>query len=95
MNNSVKVLHDTKRQMFYIPFEGREIENSPFVEYEAGLKQSFNFTHTFTPEDLRGQGLAGIVVAEALEYCRKNDITVENNARTCSYVAKKLGSDKT
>lgn len=42
------------------------------------------FTHTEVPPELEGQGLAGKIVHEALEYARQEHLTVVPH---CSYVA--------
>lgn len=73
------VQHDTDRQRFYIEVEG----GIAFMSYRMAGAGQVAFTHTETPQGVRGQGLAGKVVKEALAWARQEGVTV---IPACSYV---------
>lgn len=76
------VIHDSQRQRF-------EIQDQPdaFVEYELLADQIVDFTHTFVPFRLRGQGLAEQLVAAALHWAEQQPLSIQTS---CWYVAKYL-----
>ena len=49
----VKVQHDEKQRKFYADIDGKEAA----IEY-AKMGDVYNLSHTFVPEELRGQGIA-------------------------------------
>ena len=74
----VEVKHDEENKRFVVELDG----------YEALLDYSIegneiNFYHTYSPPQLRGKGLAKIIVEYAFNYARENNLKV---IPTCSYV---------
>jgi predicted GNAT family acetyltransferase len=55
-----------------------------FTEYDLEDPNRIVLTHTIVPEELSGRGIAGEVVKFALDYARKQQLTV---VPQCSYVA--------
>lgn len=74
------VIHQADRQRF-------EIDSEPdaYVEYERIGKQAVNFTHTYVPFRLRGQGLAEQLVHAALTWAQQQSLSIQTS---CWYVAK-------
>jgi uncharacterized protein len=64
-------------------FEVRIGEHLAVAEYELSGDRAI-FTHTFVPPELRGRGLAEIVVRAGLEWARAEKRKVDPQ---CSYVA--------
>jgi predicted GNAT family acetyltransferase len=56
---------------FEVNMEGR----SAFLQYVLG-KDTISLTHTYTPEALRGRGIASAVVKVALDYAKENKLKV-------------------
>ncbi|MGE4070406.1 MAG: GNAT family N-acetyltransferase [Lysobacterales bacterium] len=75
-----EVLHQPQRQRFVIVADGAEA----FVEYRMLAPEVIDFVHTYTPAQLRGQGLAGKLVEAAVGYARQQGWRVIGS---CSYVA--------
>ena len=73
-----KVIHEKENARFVIYREGNEV----YVEYTPGQKM-LNLNHTYTHPELRGKGLAALVVRAALEYVKENNLKVFPG---CSYV---------
>jgi len=61
-------------------------ENIAELRYQK-KKHVMKFIHTYVPDELRGQGLAGKLAKHGLEYARENGFTVESS---CSYITKYL-----
>ena len=74
------VQHDMDKKRFYIEVEGKQVELTYQVESDGHL----NYNSTFTPPELRGQGLAGQVTKAALQFAQVNKKKVEPS---CPYVA--------
>src|SRR5690606_25189677 len=74
--------HDERAQRFSLATEAGEAG----LEYQRRLRQ-VNFTHTFVPPALRGQGVAEILVRAGLAWARQQGLAVEAD---CSYVARFL-----
>ena len=73
-----KVIHEKENARFVIYRDGNEV----YVEYTPDEKV-LNLNHTFTHPELRGKGLAALVVRAALEYSKENNLKI---IPTCSYV---------
>ena len=73
-----QVIHEEENERFVIYKDGKEV----FVEYMP-KEGELNLYHTHTDPELRGQGLAALVVRAALEYVKENNLKV---VPTCSYV---------
>jgi predicted GNAT family acetyltransferase len=73
-----EIKQDTEKNMFVTYVEGYEA----VVEYT--LKNNvIDLYRTFTPLELRGNGVAGKLVNYALEHAKENNLKV---IPTCSYV---------
>lgn len=77
----VKVRHDEENQRFVAEVEGNEV----FVEYRWRDDATLDLFRTYTPEALRGRGLAGRVVEAALEHAKAEGLKI---VPTCPYVAR-------
>jgi predicted GNAT family acetyltransferase len=75
-----EVLHQPQRQRFVIAADGAEA----LLEYRMLAPEVIDFVHTYTPAQLRGQGLAGKLVEFAVTYARNQGWRVIGS---CSYVA--------
>ena len=73
-----KVVHEKENERFVIYKDGKET----FVSY-VPVEGMLNLNHTHTDNELRGQGLAALVVRAALEYVKENNLRVIPG---CSYV---------
>eukprot|EP00873_Tetraselmis_striata_P041344 jgi/Tetstr1/461608/TSEL_006708.t1 len=72
--------HDAAGRRFGVSVNGVEA----YVTYELDTAaKTLDLQHTFTPPELRGQGLAGQVVKLAFDYARENGLKV---IPTCSYI---------
>ena len=74
----MEVIHDKENHSFVIKIENA----SSYVSYSLSGKMMELYT-TYTPQQLRGRGLAEKVVKAALEYAKENNLKV---VPTCSYV---------
>ena len=75
-----EVVHQPERQRFVVTADGADA----FVEYRMLAPKVIDFVHTYTPAQLRGRGLAGELVAYAVNYARQQGWRVIGS---CSYVA--------
>jgi predicted GNAT family acetyltransferase len=64
----LQVQHDEENSRFVAEVEGQDC----VLDYERRDEQTLDYTHTFTPEPLRGRGIASDVVRYALEWARRN-----------------------
>lgn len=76
-----QVQHDSQRQAFVLSSEGDEV----LLRYRRPDSGSIEFYSTYTPESLRGRGLARVVVDAGLAYAEAEHLKV---IPSCSYVAK-------
>lgn len=75
----MSIHHDREASRFELLTEGHE----SVVEYRA-RDGVMTITHTFVPPELRGRGIAGEIVREALEFARRENFRV---VPQCGYVA--------
>ena len=80
---SIDVRHDTDGRRFVADVDGYEA----YLAYGMLDDGRVDFRSTFSPPELRGRGVAGKIVAKALEWARGEGLTV---VPSCSYVAKYL-----
>jgi uncharacterized protein len=78
------IRHDAAGRRFLAERDG-QIAELTYAEVDA---QTLDFNHTYVPPALRGGGLAGRLVAYALDWARASGHRV---VPTCSYVAAFLG----
>ncbi len=80
------VIHDRHDQRYLIRVGAtRHEDNEVVLRYRMRDANTIDFTSTFTPPSLRGQGLARKVVEHALDEAAANGLTV---IPTCWYVEK-------
>lgn len=70
-------------------FEQHSGESFAFLEF-IKKEDKIYLTHTEAPEKLRGKGVAGELVKNALQYSRDNGLTV---VPSCSYVARYIDNN--
>ena len=73
-----------KNRIFLENEEGKIVAEITFEEVEKG---TYNINHTFVDESLRGQGIAGKLVEEAVETIKEKGAKIQ---ATCSYASKWL-----
>ena len=76
------IQHDEARSRFFAVIDGHEA----YIEYER-KGDALDFKHTFVPPELRGQAVAGKLVAFGFDHVKQAGLKV---IPTCSYVAKKV-----
>lgn len=57
--------------------------NTSYLDFRKAGEHALEYYHTYTPPDMRGQGLAGEITRHALLYARKHNYKV---IPSCSYV---------
>lgn len=83
----MNIEHDKDNHRYLlIAGEGHD-DNEVVLRYRQPDKRSIEFTSTFTPEHLRGQGLARQVVEHALDESEAQGLQI---TATCWYVQKLL-----
>jgi len=82
----IHVIHDAPDLRYLIRVgETRHEDNEVVLRYHMRDASTIDFTSTFTPPSLRGQGLARKVVEHALDEAEANGFTI---IPTCWYVEK-------
>lgn len=83
------IRHDPIAQKFTLQMEGTEavLEYHLINVRNQEQTQTVNFTHTFVPPQLRGQGLAESLVRHGLKWAKENDYDIR---ASCWYVNKFL-----
>lgn len=77
------VKHDREGNEFYLEVNHKKA----YLAYEHKHEGVLNYKHTYVPPQLRGQGIAGKIVKQALEFAKQNNYKI---IPTCSYVASYL-----
>lgn len=75
-----KVRHDPDEMRFYLPLE----EGEAYMDYRRPGEDVVAYVHTWTDPELRGRGLAAVVVEAALQWAREENLKVQPS---CPYVA--------
>ena len=82
--HSQQVEHHPERNCFTIVSNGKEsILQYRLLGSDAGSPEGVDFTRTFVPEELRGQGLAEALVRRGLAWARGQDYQIR---ASCWYV---------
>lgn len=82
------VEHHPERNCFTIPMNGKEsILQYRYLGTDPESPEGVEFTRTFVPEELRGQGLAEALVRRGLAWARAEDFRI---SASCWYVEKFL-----
>ncbi len=74
----MEVEHRPDAKRFVIQID----ENTAELRYTRKANV-MKFTHTYVPDELRGQGIAGKLAKHGLEHAREKGFTVESS---CSYM---------
>lgn len=77
------VVHDVERRRFRLEVDGHEA----YLAYRREAPDRVNFAHTFTPPELRGRGIASVVVKRGLEWARESGTSIKAG---CPYVSSYL-----
>jgi predicted GNAT family acetyltransferase len=83
LENVLNVIHQPEKGRF-ISVIG---DQQAFLEYELMPRHGINFTYTFVPESLRGQGIAEKLVRTGLAWAREQGFELE---ASCWYVKRFL-----
>jgi len=81
------IQHDVDDQRYSLIVNDEQNDNAVVLRYQRPDEHSINFTSTFTPVNLRGQGLARKLVEYALDEAEQQGLRIE---ASCWYVAKLL-----
>ncbi len=82
-----EVRHDPDRHRFSVVEEGAEA----YLQYALVDERTADFLSTFTPPELRGRGLAKVIVREALAWAKREGKEV---IPSCSYVRSYLERER-
>jgi len=74
----IEVKHDEKSKRFVAEIEGYEA----YLSYNV-IDNIIDLSYAYTPLEIRGKGIAKIVVEYAFNYAKENNLKV---IPTCSYV---------
>ncbi len=74
-----EVRHDPKEQKFYAVIEGKEA----YLRYLVFDDNVMDMIKTYVPNELRGRGIAGVIVEQGLKFALENNFKV---IPSCSYV---------
>ena len=74
-----EVRHDKNNQQFITTIKGRVV----YLRYSIMSDNIISFDFTYTPPELRGNGLAAIVVREGFKYAEENNLKV---IPACPYI---------
>ncbi|MGB5893709.1 MAG: GNAT family N-acetyltransferase [Ignavibacteriaceae bacterium] len=74
----IEVKHDKENERFVTEVEGHKA----YLSYTV-FDDKIDFSYAFTSPELRGKGIAKIVVEYAFKYAKENNLKV---IPTCSYV---------
>ena len=77
----IEIRHDEEQQRFVAEVDGAEA----VVQYRQPDEHTLDLYRTYTPDALRGRGIAGRIVEAALEHAQAVGLRV---VPTCPYVAR-------
>lgn len=80
-------MHQPERKHFIVQLGGEEA----VLEYRLPQQGAVDFCRTFVPEGMRGQGVAGALVAEGIGWARAHGLSI---TASCSYVRKWLERER-
>lgn len=66
------VHHDEDAHRFYVEVD----DQTAYLDYSQKDRSTLDFQSTFTPPDLRGQGLASEITQRALDWARHHEMQV-------------------
>ena len=79
----MNINHQPERTRFVLVIDNQEAR----LEYDLMPRHGINFTYTFVPEALRGQGIAEKLVHTGLAWAREQGFEIE---ASCWYVRRFL-----
>ncbi len=81
MNNmSIEIKHNIEDNKFYTVVNGSEA----YLRYLIVDNNVMNMFKTYVPDELRSQGIAGVIVLKGLKFAEEKGFKI---IPTCSYVA--------
>ena len=80
MSEPIHVEHNPQQQCFSAEVDGYKA----LLEYRKVDEHSIDIHHTYVPNELRGQGVAGVLAQTALDYAKQQQLKV---IPSCSYIA--------
>jgi uncharacterized protein len=83
------VVHDTEKYLFYVenPSDNSSEKSRAILEYTE-IDGILSLNHTFTPESLRGKGIAAKLCSAAFQYAALHRLKVKP---VCTYVSQTFG----
>ena len=75
----IEIKHDKQNNIFFASVNGKEA----YLRYLMSESGEMNMIKTYVPPELRGQGIASVVVKAGLEYAKENGYKI---IPSCSYV---------
>ena len=82
--DAVEIIHDATKNVFRAVSRGDELGHLEFRLLTKHSRRMVDFFHTFTAPRAQGQGIAGRMVKEGLEWAKNSNYGV---IPSCSYVA--------
>jgi predicted GNAT family acetyltransferase len=70
---AIQVQHSPEKHLFVTNIEG----NEAFLEYRKLSDETWEYSHTYVPKALRGQGIANEIIKYALDFALTNHIKVK------------------
>lgn len=61
------VTHDPEQQVFYVEHD----EETAYLSYQIRDDGVLDYAHTYTPNEIRGKGIATQIIRFALDYARE------------------------
>ena len=85
-NDEIKLAHEPAQNRFVARLQDNEAE----LNYRKEADGTLDYYRTFTPTELRGQGIAGRLVTYALDYALERGSRVRPS---CPFVAKLIARE--
>ena len=82
--DSIEIIHDSSNNVFRALSHGNELGHLEYRIRSDESRRAVDFFHTFTSPKAQGQGIAGKMVKEGLEWAKRSNYGV---IPSCSYVA--------
>ena len=66
------VTHNPEQNVFFVEHDGE----TAYLSYQQLPDGTLDYAHTYTPNEVRGLGIASAIIRYALDYARENDIRI-------------------
>lgn len=76
---NIEVKHDETNNKFFVLVNGKEA----YLRYLMDSRGTMNMVKTYVPPELRGQGIAAVIVQAGLEFAKEKGFKI---IPSCSYV---------